>query len=136
MSLGKPIEVRLGAVDPDGVAPLWHAVIAHGVARRLVLAGTIEGEIEVRFDEIPVPVRIVFGDDGVLVEDGSSGSADVVVSGRMADLAQLLVTPATGARSVLADPAGRAALDHIATQRVRVEGRRMLARKLLALLVS
>lgn len=136
MTTRKLVDVRLGSVDPDGVAPVLHAIVARGVERRPPLARSIEGEVELRFDEVSVPVRIVFDGAEVLVEDGSSGAADVIVSGRLPDVAQLLVTPAKGAIPLPTDPAGRNALGRLATQRVRIEGRRMLARKLLALLAA
>jgi hypothetical protein len=135
MSAGNPIPVRLGVVDPDGVAVLLYAVVARGVERRPSLARAIAGEVEVRLDETAVPVRIAFVDGEVLVEDGASDDADVVVRGRLPDLAQLLVAPAAG-EAPLADAPGRMALARIATQQVRVDGQRMLARKMLALLAE
>jgi hypothetical protein len=136
MNPGTPIPVRLGEVDPDGVSPVVHAVVARGAERRLPLARSIQGEVELRLDEIAVPLRIVFGPEEILVEDGSSGAPDVIVSGRLADIGQLLVTPAVGGVPLPTDPRGRAALGRLATQRVRIEGQRMLARKLLALLAA
>lgn len=136
MSVGNPIPVRLDAVDPDGISPVVHAIIARGAERRLPLARSMEGEVELRFEEVEVPVRIHFREEEIVVEDGSGGGADVVVSGRLADIAQLLVTPAVGGVPLPTDSRGRAALGRIATQRVRIDGRRMLARKLLALLAA
>jgi ubiquinone biosynthesis protein UbiJ len=133
---GIPVSIRLGAIDPDGVAPILFGLVARGAERRATLVRAIDGEVELRLAEVPVPLRIAVAGGDILVEDGSTGAADVVIHGRLADLAQLMVSPAIGGVPLPTDPRGRAALGSLATQRVRIEGKRMLARKLLALLAA
>ncbi len=72
-------EVRLGALAEGGLAPAIMAIVERGVARRPEQARALRIEVELRMDESYPPVRIVFGEDLVLVEDGpavDSGPAD------------------------------------------------------------
>lgn len=80
------------------------------------------GEIVLRFAEHP-PVTVTFLATEVVVCDGEAAGADVVVIGRLTDVARLLAAPGL-----------RSALGALATRRVTITGRRMLARRFLALL--
>jgi hypothetical protein len=126
--------VRLGALAAESIAPGIYALVARGAEQRPELARGMRGEIVLRFDEGYAPVRLVFADGDVLVEDGESEAPDCEVCAPLPDLIALTVAPTVaGVPSPLATR-GRAALGSLATGRVQVSGSRMLGRKLLALL--
>ena len=101
------------------------------------LARKLAGVVEIRFQENFAPVQLRFGKEGVLVEDRQAGSgarADVVVSGSMSDISQVAAAPLAGGLPKLTDRRGRAALARMAARKVRIQGRRGLARQLMRLL--
>jgi len=79
-------------------------------------------EVELRMEESYPPVRIVFGSDAVLVEDGPGEAPALRVSGALSDLVALLVAPVLGGVPNPMNPRGRAALGMVASCRVRIEG--------------
>ena len=129
--------VRLGHIAPNGISPSLFGLIEHGAQRRPAAAKAIRGCVELRFSEDFAPVQIAFGDGEILVEDaGGEGdwSPDVVIRGSLPDVVQLPSAPLMGGLPKLTDKRGRAALARVAGGRVKIEGSRLLARRLLQLL--
>ena len=115
-------EVGLGALAEGGLAPAIMAIVERGVKRRPHRARALRIEVEVRMEESYPPVRIAFGDDEVLVEDGPAQAPALRVSGALPDLVALLVAPLLGGVPSPIDARGRAALGMFASRRVRIEG--------------
>jgi hypothetical protein len=130
----RPPQVRLGALQERGLAPAILAIVERGVRRRPSLAVSLRAEVELVFEEDYPPVRIVFGDRLVLVEDGPAKVADLKIEGALPDLIKLMVAPLLGGVPNPVNPRGRAALGMVALGRVRVEGRLGLMRRLLAVI--
>jgi hypothetical protein len=130
----RPPQVRLGALQDGGIAPAIMAIVERGVRRRPALARALHGELEINLDEGYPPVRLVFGDRLVLVEDGPAVAPDIRVHGMLPDLISLMVTPTWAGLPNPINPRGRAALGMVALGRVRIEGRLGLMRRLLALI--
>ncbi len=130
----KPPQVRLGALADGGLAPALMAIIERGARRRPALANGVRAEVELDFEEDFPPVRVVFGDRLVLVEDGPGVAPDLRVKGSMPDLIKLMVTPLLGGLPNPIDARGRAALGMVAVGRVQIEGRLSLMRRLISLI--
>jgi hypothetical protein len=135
---GRGPRVRLGRMVEDGVAPSILGLIERGMRREPELAATMRGRVVFRFAEDYSPMRISFRPRSVLVEDGDLRKPDLVISGRLPDIVHFATVPMLGGRLVgVPDPRrprGRAALGRLADKRVRVEGDRRLARRLVRLL--
>jgi hypothetical protein len=99
------------------------AIVERGVLRRPVLAAAMRAEVQLDFEEAHPPVRIVFGEQVVLVEDGSAVAPALRVEGTLPDLISLMLTPLLGGLPNPINARGRAALGMLAFGRVRVEGR-------------
>jgi hypothetical protein len=127
-------QVRLGVLDERGLAPALMAIVERGVRRRPALANGLRAEIELDFEEDFPPVRVVFGDRLVLVEDGPAVAPDLRVEGSIPDLIKMMVTPLLGGLPNPIDARGRAALGMVAVGRVRLEGRLALMRRLISLI--
>ena len=110
------------------------AIVDRGARCRPELATTLRAEIELNIEKRYPPVRIVFGDGGVLVEDGSASAPDLRVSGSLPDLVSLMVAPLVGGVPNPIAARGRAALGLMALRRVRVQGRLALMRQFLAVI--
>jgi hypothetical protein len=130
----RPPHVRLGALQEGGVAPAIMAIVERGVRRRPGLANALRGEIEINLDEGYPPVRLVFGDSLVLVEDAPGVAPDIMVSGSLPDLISLMVTPTWAGLPNPINARGRAALGLVALGRLRIEGRVGLMRRLLSVI--
>jgi hypothetical protein len=128
----RPPHVRLGAFQEGGIAPAIMAIVERGVRRRPALAHGLRAEVELNLEEGYPPVRIVFGDRLVLVEDASAVAPDLRIEGSLPDLISLMVTPLWGGLPNPINSRGRAALGMVALGRVRIEGRLGLMRRLLA----
>ncbi len=115
-------EVRLGALTEGGLAPAIMAIVERGVMRRPAKARALGIEVELRMEERYPPVRIAFGEDVVLVEDGLAQAPALRISGALPDLVALLVAPLLGGVPSPIDARGRAALGMFASRRVRIEG--------------
>jgi hypothetical protein len=115
-------EVRLGALADGGLAPAIMAIVERGVTRRPAQARALRIEVELRMEESYPPVRIVFGPDFVLVEDGPAAAPALRISGALSDMVALLVAPLLGGVPNPMDPRGRAALAMFASGRVRIQG--------------
>jgi hypothetical protein len=117
-----------------GLAPAILGIIERGVRRRPVPARALRGEVELRIEDGYPPVRVVFGPDEVLVEDGAAEAADLRIRGSLPDLISLIVAPAVAGLPNPMNARGRAALQLVASRRVRVEGRLGLMRRVLAVI--
>jgi hypothetical protein len=126
--------VRLGTLIEGGLAPALMAIVERGVRRRPALVSRLRAEIELAFQEEYPPVRIVFGDRLVLVEDGPAVAPDIRIEGTLPDLISLMVAPLLGGVPSPINARGRAALGKVAVGRVRIEGRIGLMRRLLAVI--
>jgi hypothetical protein len=124
-------EVRLGALAEGGLAPAIMAIVERGVARRPDQARALRIEVELRMEGSYPPVRITFGEDVVLVEDGPGQAPALRITGALPDLVALLVTPLWGGVPNPIDARGRAALGMFASRRVRIQGRMGLMRSFL-----
>lgn len=130
--------VKLGYVDPSGIAPSMYVLIERGAGRRPKIVRSMRGTVEIRFKEKFTPVGIDFGDDHILVEDVREDEdrdrPDLVISGSLPDVVQLAAAPLVGGLPTPTNARGRAALARVAGRRVKIEGSPMLARRLLRLL--
>jgi len=133
-STARPPQVRLGLHAKRGLSPALMAIVERGVRRRPALANGLRAEIQLDFEEDYPPVRVVFGDRLVLVEDGPGVAPDLRVEGSIPDLITLMVTPLLGGLPNPINARGRAALGMVAVGRVRVEGRLGLMRTLISLI--
>jgi hypothetical protein len=122
----------------NGVAPSIFGLVERGIAREPELAGQMRGRVVFRFAEDFSPLRIHFRPRSVVVEDGDSRRPDLVISGRLPDIVHFAAVPTLRGRlHGVPDPrraGGRRALGTIASGRVRIEGDRVLGRRLLRLL--
>jgi hypothetical protein len=126
--------VKLGRVQEGGVAPAIMAIVDRGARQRPELAAALRAEIELNIEERYPPVRVIFGEESVLVEDGSASEPDLRVSGSLPDLVSLMVAPLVGGLPNPINRQGRTALGIVAQRRVRLEGRWALLRKFLAVI--
>jgi hypothetical protein len=130
--------IRLGRMVEDGVAPSIFGLIERGIAREPELAAQMRGRVVFRFSEDFSPLRVHFKPRSVIVEDGDSRKPDLVISGHLPDIVHFATVPILGGRlHGVPDPRrprGRRALARIASGRVRIEGDRVLGRRLLRLL--
>jgi hypothetical protein len=127
-------EVRLGTLAEGGLAPAIMAIVERGVNQRPDQARALEIEVELRMEEGYPPVRIVFGDGEVLVEDGAGDAPALRISGALPDLVALLVAPVLGGLPNVLDARGRAALGMLASRRVRIQGGLGLTRSFLGVI--
>ena len=114
--------VRLGTLADGGLAPAIMAIVERGVTRRPGQARALRIEVELRMEESYPPVRIAFGEDVVLVEDGPAQAPALRITGALSDLVALLVAPLFGGVPSPMDARGRAALGMFASRRVRIQG--------------
>ena len=124
----------LGDLVEGGLAPAILAVIERGVHHRPTLATTLRGEVELSSGGEYPPVRIVFGDRQVVVEDGPASEPALRITGSLPDLVSLMVAPLVGGVPSPISARGRAALGLVAFRRVRIEGRLGVMRRFLALI--
>jgi hypothetical protein len=131
-----PPAVRLGHQAPNGVAAGLWALVERGAAKRPRVARELRGRVEIRFAEDYAPVRLEFGDEEVLVQDGNGTrwSPDLVIEGALPDVIQLATAPLVGGVPKPTDKRGRAALATVAARRVRIDGSPLLARRVMKLL--
>ena len=127
-------EVRLGDLQTGGLAPAVMAIIDRGVRRRPELARSLHVEVELAFLEQHPPVRILFGDEHVLVEDGPASAPDLRIDGQLGDHIALMVAPVVGGLPSVFDSRGRAALGMVVSRRVRISGNLGLLRRFLGVI--
>jgi hypothetical protein len=123
--------VKLGRTERGGLAPAILAVVERGVRRRPGLAKDIAAEVQLEFEEDYPPVRVVFGQTIVLVEDGPAVAPDLRIRSALPDLISLMATPLLGGLPNPINARGRAALGMVVFRRVRFEGRLGLMRRLI-----
>ena len=99
------------------------ALIERGVRERPDEARALRLEVELQLEDIYPPIRIVFGDDGVLVEDGPALAPGLRISGTLPDLAAMMVAPTVGGVPSPMNARGRAAIGLFTSRRVRIQGR-------------
>jgi hypothetical protein len=124
----------LGQLAEGGVAPAIMAIVDRGVKQRPALSNNLRAEIELNMGDGYPPVRIVFGDEAVLVEDAPGEEPDLRVSGRLPDLVSLMVAPLVGGLPNPIDRRGRAVLGMVALRRVRVQGKLALLKRFLGVI--
>lgn len=129
-----PPLLRLGATSENGIAASIYAVLDRGVALRPLLAREVRGEVELRFAEDLAPVRMLFEDETITIEDGAAHDPDLIVSGRLPHVVALTTAPLLGGWPNPMVRRGRAALARVADGRVAIRGNRALARRLLRLM--
>jgi hypothetical protein len=122
-SNGSAPEVRLGTLVDGGLAPAIMAIVDRGVQRRPGQARALRLEVELQMEESYPPVRIVFGEDFVLVEDGPGAAPGLRISGSLPDLVALMIAPTVRGIPSPVDARGRAAISLFASRRVRIQGR-------------
>jgi hypothetical protein len=120
---GPTPKVRLGTLAEGGLAPAIMVIIERGVQRRPAQARSLRLEVELQMEDAYPPIRIVFGEDGVLVEDGPAVAPGLRISGSLPDLAAMMVAPTIGGVPSPIDPRGRAAIGLFTSRRVRIQGR-------------
>jgi hypothetical protein len=128
------LEVRLGTLQEGGLAPAVMAIVDRGVRRRPDLARSLRAEVELAFQEGHPPVRIAFGDEAVVVEDGPAQNPAVRIEGRLGDHIALMVAPIVGGLPSVFDARGRAALGMVVSRRVRIQGSLGLLRRFLGVI--
>src|SRR5260370_33735104 len=123
-----------GPIMAGGLAPGIMAIVDRGVQRRPGRASRLRAEIELNLADAYPPVRINFGGDHVLVEDGPGAAPDLRVTGELPDLVGLMVAPLLGGLPSPIDRRGWTALGMLAGRRGRVQGRITLMRQLLSVM--
>jgi hypothetical protein len=129
-----PPAVRLGEIQPGGLAPAILAIVERGVHHRPALAHTYIAVVELAIDEPYPPVRIAFTGTHITVEDGPAAAPDLRISGTLTDLVSLMVVPLVKGVPSPIRGRGWAALGLVAQGRIRVEGRLALMRRFLQII--
>lgn len=130
---GRP-EVKLGDLANGGLAPAVMAIVDRGVRQRPDLARSMKAEVELAFGEPHPPVRILFDDHAVLVEDGPASAPDLRIDGSLGDQIALMVAPILGGLPSPISSRGRAALGTVLSGRVRISGSFGLLRRFLGVI--
>jgi hypothetical protein len=133
-ALVRPPEVRLGQLRQGGIAPALAAIVERGVRRHPARAAAITAEIELQIAGAYPPIRIVFGDRLILVEDAPAVAPDLRIEAELADLVSLMVTPTLGGLPNPIRAGGRDALRRVVYGHVKVDGRVGLMRRFLAVI--
>ena len=133
MAVAAP-EVRLGRLAEGGVAPAIMAIVDRGVRQRPALSSDLRAEIELDMGSRYPPVRIVFDDHDVLVEDGPASAPDLRIDGSLGDQIALMVAPILGGLPSPMNARGRAALGTVLSGRVRIHGSFGLLRRFLGVI--
>ncbi len=128
--------MRLGHQSGGSIAPALFALVERGAARSPQAARQLGGRVEFRFEEGYPPLTVVPEGDGLLVEDvqPEAPSPGLVVSGPLPGLLRLASAPRAAGIPSLVDRRGRAAIALLAGGGVRLEGSKLLGRRLLALI--
>ena len=130
----QPPVVSLGELRDGGLAPAILAIVERGVHHRPAVAHTFTAEVELCFEERYPPVRIAFGERGVVVQDGPATAPDLRITGSLPDQVSLMVAPLVKGVPSPIRGRGRAALGLVAQGRIKVDGRLALMRKFLSII--
>ena len=130
----EPRTVELGKLLDGGLAPAIFAIVDRGVRGRPHLAADIRAQVELDLGSTYPPVRVLFGNPVVLVEDGPAKAPGLRISGELPDLVSLMVAPLIGGVPNPIDRRGRAALQMVAQGRIRIEGKLALLRRFLGVI--
>lgn len=131
------MQVILGHLADDSVAPAIFGLVRGGAGARPELAEQIRGSILLRFAEDYPAVRIDFRGDEIEVGDeqhDEDRAVDLLVSGRMGDINALIAAPLSAGLPRPTSTRGRKALARLADGRVDFDGPLRLGRKLIMLL--
>lgn len=129
--------VRLGHQAEGSIAPALFALVERGATRSPRAAHRLRGRVELRFDEGYPPVTVApESGGGLVVEDTPPDSPppELVVAGPLPTVLGLATAPRAAGLPSFRDPRGRAALSSLARGGVRLEGSKLLGRRLLALI--
>jgi hypothetical protein len=130
----KPPAVSLGELREGGLAPALLAIVERGVHHRPAVAHGFRAEIVLCFEDRYPPVRITFGERGVVVQDGPAPAPDLTITGSLSDQVSLMVAPLMKGVPSPIRGRGRAALGLVAQGRIKVEGKLALMRKFLTII--
>jgi len=129
--------VRLGPIADDSIAVSIYALVREGVRHQPRLAASMAASVRMNFlDDYP-PVRIELRGDEIEITDdidAEDRACDLELSGRLGDIAALLVVPLAGGLPMPTTRRGRGAIARLADGRVDFDGSLALARNLLRLL--
>ncbi len=129
--------VRLGHQAEGSIAPALFALVERGAARSPHAARELRGRVELRFDEGYPPITVApDAEGGLVVEDAHDESPrpSSWSRARCPSVLGLATVPRAAGLPSFRDPRGRAALAAIARGGVRLEGSKLLGRRLLALI--
>jgi hypothetical protein len=133
-----PPTVRLTRSGEGSIAPAIFAFVAQGTERHPREAHRLRGLVELCFAEGYPSIAINFCGDLIEVgdgpEDAPDDAPDTRITAPLPDFIHLTTAPLLGGIPNPLRPHGRAALSRIANKRVRVEGDRGLARRMLRVL--
>jgi hypothetical protein len=128
-------EVRLGETAEGSISAAVYALVERAVHQQPEIAAELTGHIvRLEFDEGWPPIRIEFYGDVIEVGDCGGHEADAVIRGALPDVTAVLTAPLTAGVPNPIKAQGRAALARLADGRVRTEGSRAVARRVLQLL--
>jgi hypothetical protein len=133
----EPPPVWLGHVADDSIAVSIYALVREGVRQRPELAASMVASVRMHFVDDYPPVRIEFRGEEIEVTDdvdAEDRACDLELSGRLGDIAALLVVPLAGGLPMPTTRRGRGAIARLADGRVDFDGSLALARNLLRLL--
>lgn len=131
------LPVWLGDIADDSIAVSIYVLVRDGARRRPQLAAALRGSICLRFADDHPAVRIDFRGDEIEVADDiccDGVACDLELTGRLGDIAALIVAPLAGGLPNPTTRAGRRAIVRVVDGRVEVDGPLVLARGLLRLL--
>ena len=129
--------MRLGRQAEGSIAPALFALVERGAARSPRAAQRLRGRVELRFDEGYPPITVApESGGGLVVEDATADGPppELVVAGPLPTVLGLAAAPRAGGLPSFRHPRGRAALSSLARGGVRLEGSKLLGRRLLALI--
>ena len=131
------MDVRLGHVADDSIAPTLYVLVLHGARVRPELAAEMRGSVLLRFDDGYAPIRVDFRGEEIEVHDDldeADRAFDLEVRGRMGDVTALIASPLAGGLPKPTTRRGRLAIARLADGRVEFNGPLAMGRKLLRLL--
>jgi hypothetical protein len=129
--------VWLGDTADGSIAVSIYVLVRDGARQRPQLSAAMRGSVRMRFVDDYPPVRIdLRGDEIEVADDVDSEDRpyDLELSGRLGDIATLVVAPLAGGLPKPTTRRGRQAIARLADGRVDFDGPLGLARNLLRLL--